>query len=473
MTARRSYIFACWLITGLLWTPGLWAKGIMPEKDMVIAVADFTGKDPEISEGIAETLLTDLAKSSRLHLVERKQLRRALSEVKLSASGLTDSKKVKKLGTMVGADRMIVGSYSLASDSIIINARLLDVATGQLTQGGAENIQGSREDIFTLVHRLANRFHKRLTGEWIPDIEPDSPDVLRGLPSSGQETSRTGEPTDIASSPFQQEIRTVVSLGIMQGFTDGTFRPKASLTEREFDIILQRLKGHIRPMAPRTFTLQNPLQPVTRVRVLAALVRLEVPSEQFEAMIRPMDVLSIFEDAADIPRWARTYIAVAVDQNYLPRSSHLYPNIPATRGMVAALIARMLPSPPEEEVSSLPPESPDGCSGLIVDARGLDVSRSMSPRVIAADGRVVYPQRDRLPTIGYIQEHGIVSYVHSVTNAPKAGPRPIVVRAQGVAGSAHDTIIISPEDASRILEENQRSHFLWRWQVCFVVDHGR
>ncbi|MCC6446439.1 MAG: S-layer homology domain-containing protein [Armatimonadetes bacterium] len=474
MAAWRLWL-AFGLAAGLLWVPGRPASGAMTDKDMVIAVADFNGKDPELSEGIAETLLTDLAKSSRLHLVERKQLRRAFTEVKLSAAGLTDSKKVKKLGTTVGADKLIVGSYALASESIIINARLLDVATGKLTPGGAENIQGSRAEIFALVHKLANRFHKRLTGEWIPDLDSDADasDVLRGSPDPEAGEDATGMLSDIASSPSQPEIRKVVTARIMSPYADGTFRPKAAVTEKEFDAILRRLSHHIRPEHPKPFTVQEPSRPVTRLRALVALARMEIPQNQFDMMVQPMTSLASFPDGKDVPRWGRVYIAVAVDQNYLPRAPRLYPNAPATRGMIAALIGRMLAPNPEEEQISLPSEDPNGYTGVIIDARGLGACRSMSPRIVAADGRIVYPQQDHLPTMGYLQDHGIVSYVHSPDRAAKAGSRPIYVRGQDASGPCSDTVIISSGDADRILQENERSHFLWRWQVCFVIDGGR
>lgn len=130
-----------------------------------IAVADFSGYDPEVGRFIAETLLTDLAQSRLLHFAERSEIRRALDELKLQSTGLIDPQQITQLGKLVSADRLVVGSYLEAEDQIIINARLLDIGTGRLSEGGAGNVSGDRRNLLSLVHRLAHQFHRRVTGE--------------------------------------------------------------------------------------------------------------------------------------------------------------------------------------------------------------------------------------------------------------------------------------------------------------------
>src|SRR5947209_10750856 len=102
-----------------------------PASGLTIAVADFTGSDKELGRFIAETLLTDLAQSQQLNLVERTEIRQALTELKLQSTGLVEPQNVKQLGKLVGADRLIVGSFFLHDDQVFVNARLLDVKTGR------------------------------------------------------------------------------------------------------------------------------------------------------------------------------------------------------------------------------------------------------------------------------------------------------------------------------------------------------
>ena len=138
-----------------------------------IAVADFSGQDKELGRFLADTLLTDLAQSERLHMVERAEIGKALTELKLQSTGLAEPQDVKKVGKLLGADRLIVGSYLVRDNQLLVNARLLDVRTGRVTPGGAANVGGNRDDVMRLMQQLANQFHKRVTGAYLPrDMEP-------------------------------------------------------------------------------------------------------------------------------------------------------------------------------------------------------------------------------------------------------------------------------------------------------------
>src|SRR5205085_549074 len=82
-----------------------------PPAHSTIAVADFSGEDPELGRLLADTLLTDLGQSTQLHLVERTEIRRALEELKLQSTGLFAPEEAQALGRMVRADGLIVGSF--------------------------------------------------------------------------------------------------------------------------------------------------------------------------------------------------------------------------------------------------------------------------------------------------------------------------------------------------------------------------
>ena len=138
-----------------------------------IAVADFSGQDKELGRFLADTLLTNLAQSERLHMLERSEIGKAMTELKLQSTGLAEPQDVKKVGKLLGADRLIVGSYLVRDNQLLVNARLLDVRTGRVTPGGAANVGGNRDDVMRLMQQLANQFHKRVTGAYLPrDMEP-------------------------------------------------------------------------------------------------------------------------------------------------------------------------------------------------------------------------------------------------------------------------------------------------------------
>ncbi|HOO49656.1 MAG TPA: hypothetical protein PLK94_00045 [Alphaproteobacteria bacterium] len=112
-----------------------------------------------------------------------------------------------------------------------------------------------------------------------------------------------------------------------------------------------------------------------------------------------------------------------------------------------------------------------GTTGLIVDASGFGVKRAMSPKILAPDERVIYGLL--IVDESYVIQQGIVSYAHSIAEAKsrqRAGLNPLVVRATGVSGIIEADVIVSEEDAERIVAENRSYGFLEKCNVIIVVD---
>src|SRR5205823_843094 len=127
-----------------------------------LAVADFSGADRELGTFLAETLVTDLGQSRQLHLVECSEVRTALADLKLEPSGTLEPAQMRRLGRLIHADKIVVGSYLAREHRITINARVLDLQSGQTVPGGAGNVSGSDQGLLALAHQLARHLHKRL-----------------------------------------------------------------------------------------------------------------------------------------------------------------------------------------------------------------------------------------------------------------------------------------------------------------------
>lgn len=112
-----------------------------------------------------------------------------------------------------------------------------------------------------------------------------------------------------------------------------------------------------------------------------------------------------------------------------------------------------------------------GYTGLIIDARGWKVERSMSPRIYDERGRSIYgPQ---MVPANFAIEKGVVRYhttFESALKDPRAGPNPLIVKATGVRGAARQDVIVSTADGEKILRENEVGHFLQRCNVIFVIE---
>ena len=101
-----------------------------------VGVNDFKrqtiGLDQKLSHGLEDVITSTMKKRSRFALVERRNLADVVSELKLSQSGLVEDDKALKIGKMLSADAMLVGSVLERKNSLEIYFRLLDTETTEV-----------------------------------------------------------------------------------------------------------------------------------------------------------------------------------------------------------------------------------------------------------------------------------------------------------------------------------------------------
>jgi TolB-like protein len=99
-----------------------------------LTVADFTdidGGESEIGKLIAEKITTKLSQVDELRVIERKQLNKILTEQKLSLSDIT-AEEEKEVGQILNVDAIVSGSVAHLDEYVEINARMIDVTTGEI-----------------------------------------------------------------------------------------------------------------------------------------------------------------------------------------------------------------------------------------------------------------------------------------------------------------------------------------------------
>jgi hypothetical protein len=121
------------------------------------------------------------------------------------------------------------------------------------------------------------------------------------------------------------------------------------------------------------------------------------------------------------------------------------------------------------------PRAESRITGVIIDTRGMNLDRSMCPKIRREDGSEVWGTVRADPD--YVIEHGIVVYAHSLgqaQNDARAGNNPLVIRATGRARERFATdAVISDDDADRLMELNEKYGFLDKFRVVFLVDAGK
>jgi len=117
-------------------------------------------------------------------------------------------------------------------------------------------------------------------------------------------------------------------------------------------------------------------------------------------------------------------------------------------------------------------------TGLVVNAKGTDLSRGMNPRIVSEDGRLIFAGVNAGEQ--QMVSEGIVAYATDLESAIRH-PRlevshlfplrlPLVVDAQGTTGLPRTAVVIGNADAERILRAVERYDFLGRFAVVFVVE---
>ncbi len=141
---------------------------MMQDEKIVIAVVDFqnTGEDTSLDyleRSISESLTTELANSGKLKIVERSLLTKALQEQKFGMSGIVDEETAVEVGRKVGANAILLGSFVAIGKQIRINARLIDVLSGEIIM--AKNVTGNPErELFELMDELATSLIQQFSG---------------------------------------------------------------------------------------------------------------------------------------------------------------------------------------------------------------------------------------------------------------------------------------------------------------------
>lgn len=127
------------------------------------AVAGDSSLAP-LGYALADLLTTDLARASRVRLVERGRLTEVLRELDLAAAGQVEPGSAPRVGQLVRADRLVVGAVTVppggrrgaAGDATLrLDVRLADVATGRVA--GTVDATAPLADVLAAEKALALR----------------------------------------------------------------------------------------------------------------------------------------------------------------------------------------------------------------------------------------------------------------------------------------------------------------------------
>lgn len=120
------------------------------------------GQDKEnfeaLQRGIPGMLISELAQNPGARVVERENVQSLLNEQDLGKDGRVDAATAAKVGKLVGAKYMVLGSFVDLYGHFRVDARLVDVETSEILKVVRSDPKyEKREEMFKLIQSLAER----------------------------------------------------------------------------------------------------------------------------------------------------------------------------------------------------------------------------------------------------------------------------------------------------------------------------
>jgi TolB-like protein len=138
---------------------------------------DYAGENEEMAvlrKGLAQMLVSDLSGLAGIRVVERERLEAVLSELELQKSRKIDPTTAAKIGKLLGAKYLVLGSYFELLGTLRTDARVVEVETGRVIR--SFGVHGKPGDFLELEQKLGVSVGEVLTTQ--ADVKPQ-PDEAR------------------------------------------------------------------------------------------------------------------------------------------------------------------------------------------------------------------------------------------------------------------------------------------------------
>lgn len=153
-------------------------------RPQTLAIVNFTNSsitDHEswdaMQQGFASLMIHAMGPATELRVVERERIRWLLEEQNMQRDpSLIDQSTAVQAGRLLGVQTVVFGSFIVNGRDLILNARLVNVETGEILF--SEQVTGRASDFSTLIETLSVQFARTLNVELATaDIETRSLDA--------------------------------------------------------------------------------------------------------------------------------------------------------------------------------------------------------------------------------------------------------------------------------------------------------
>jgi len=117
----------------------------------VLPMADITRvSNKPLGLFLADKITSKIYLNGHARVIERSQLGRVIEELALTRTGTFDEASAKKIGSLLGVNSIVIGSYAEVGDKTIeINSRLVTVETGEVL--GVGSVQFTKAAVLQML----------------------------------------------------------------------------------------------------------------------------------------------------------------------------------------------------------------------------------------------------------------------------------------------------------------------------------
>jgi TolB-like protein len=111
-----------------------------------------------LERGIAGMMISELSQNPAARVVERQDVQRLIDEQNLGAQGRVDPQTASKVGKLVGARYVVLGTFVDFYGDFRVDVRLVNTETSEIVKTESERMQ--REHMFDIIRNIAARLMK-------------------------------------------------------------------------------------------------------------------------------------------------------------------------------------------------------------------------------------------------------------------------------------------------------------------------
>jgi len=186
-----------------------------PVSKQTIAVGNFVNiskdeKSEWLRVGIPDMACTTLSQIGGIKIVDRARLQDVIEEQKLGMLGIISEESAPEVGKLLGATAIIIGSYRLSGNDLLINARLLKTETAEILRAetGKGKVSKIDEIVQEIVLKMAGVIGQKVTARERKQIQNSAKMMLNNLEeiSRGEVLCQAGDITE-ARKYYKQALK--------------------------------------------------------------------------------------------------------------------------------------------------------------------------------------------------------------------------------------------------------------------------